>query len=680
MLIAGVAGVLVAASLAGWLAFNLGTLIELRREEIVARAERALGQPLRVGAVAASFWPLGIRLQDVGVGDGAATDAAPPVAADAALVKVRLWPLALGRIEAAGVALERLRLTVTRDEAGRWSLGSLGAPEPPAGASAGGSRPDRGRGLRLPAAWMLGAALSEIRDGTLEIRDRRGGGERRLVAQHVEVRAESVRLGGTARVRAGAVLFGGAHADTRLDVQLSRFGEAELERTPVVGRFEVRGLDLETIGLLLDRPGRYAGRVERVTLDLAGTLERFDATVAAERGGDPVRIGRRTVAMPPVSLHLRVRRDGERLLLDEARGSVGTLALAASGGGRLDPWQLDLLAQSEEGSEAVLPLGDPPARLSALTLRARVDSEGVRLESSHALVDGAPFDLSGRITRLDPLRLDGRFEGHVFGGVVRGEARPTAAEGVLDLELRASSLDLAALAARLAPDVAGRLEGTLDGSAALRLPVGDGTGAPTPAGGSGTLEIRAARLRGINLADLLLRQWHELPFAPQLVSEDDRSRYAELLAAPDTRVEQAHVPFTVEGGRLATEALSVRAGAYDVTGAGWIARDRELRFRGELRLSSRLSTMLRDDVHAARYLCDATGRVAIPFRVHGPLGRLSIEPDARRLRERGIQLLVERAGGRRGTVPPRSRDTAAPPGGEELADPIVERLHGMLQP
>ena len=91
------------------------------------RALRAVvGRPIEVGAIVPSWWPLGVRLHDVTIGEDAAFGTEPFLRAEGVVMGVRPWPLIHGRIEAAGVTLDRPRLSLVRDRSARWNVESLG--------------------------------------------------------------------------------------------------------------------------------------------------------------------------------------------------------------------------------------------------------------------------------------------------------------------------------------------------------------------------------------------------------------------------------------------------------------------------------------------------------------------------------------------------------------------------
>jgi hypothetical protein len=122
----------------------------------------------------------------------------------------------------------------------------------------------------------------------------------------------------------------------------------------------------------------------------------------------------------------------------------------------------------------------------------------------------------------------------------------------------------------------------------------------------------------------------------------------------------------------------VDAGAYEIVGAGSVAADRALRFRGDLILSPGLSATLRHDLRLAKYLQAGDGRVVLPFELRGALDAPRPEPDVKRLRARGLDALREAGllpgeqragGGRRKGIRPREE-----PAAEDLMERLLDRM------
>jgi hypothetical protein len=657
-------------------AFNLHVFVESHRDELVARGERTLGRQVRIGSVAPSWWPIGIRFNDVVVAEDPRFGTAPFVDAAAVRVAVRPGPLLLGRLEVATIVLDRPRITLVRDAAARWNLSSLGsAPGRERGTSGSKRQRARGREMRLPLVW-LGLAAIEIRDGSIELEDRSGPVSRRLSAAKVRLRSSELRLGGDARVRLDAAIFPtSVRPDAHLDAQLARLGLQDGAATPFTMHLALEDADLGTLATIAGRSERWAGGVAQIVADASGVLDHFDVDVTA-RADAAWRVGPH-LAVPRVpvrlSTHAQVTRDGVRL--ERASGAVGTLEWTAAGLVELRPWRLELAVQSVPETAVLVGGGARPWRLSdvALTL---VGDEALHLELARARLDDVRLEGGARLAALDPLHVDGRVRAAGFGGVVDASVDADSAASAR-VRVEASGLDVGALATRWSSDPPA-LTGRADLSAVASLPW-TAERLLNAVAGTGTVRLADGRVAAVNVVERVLNRMPAARLLPRVVSAATRARFPDVFDARDTVVRVATLPFTIADGVLASPRLAVDAASYAMEGEASVDTARTLRVRGDLILSPELSAALRGDVPALRYLARADGQLVFPFRIHGSLDDPMPEPDVKRLRQRGAEALS--AGG--AEYPARAFDRArrAPGSSQAPADaPVVERLDRMLRP
>jgi hypothetical protein len=290
-----------------------------------------------------------------------------------------------------------------------------------------------------------------------------------------------------------------------------------------------------------------------------------------------------------------------------------------------------------------------------------------------------PLEARGWVTGVDPLALDLRLDGRPFDGTFAADVA-LEASGAARAHVEAGAIDLAPAVKRLAPALAGRVEGRAGGAAALTMRVARGRVVPGSIAGNGSLTVARGRLRDVNLPDLVVEQIERIPLMPQLVSTRTRSRYAELFAGRDTVVESATVPFTLGHGRLTTADATLVNPAYQITGSGWIAAVDQLRVHGTVVLGASVSRTLRDDVPAVKYLVSEDGRVALPFVARGKSGRVWVEPDAKRLRTLGVTALLGAPAPDAERAPQDRRHRDRRREEEPLEDKVIERLERLLHP
>jgi uncharacterized protein involved in outer membrane biogenesis len=679
-ILVGAGTLLVAAVLGTFMALNLRAFVDAHRDELVARGERMLERPLAVGAVEPAWWPLGIRFRDVTIDEDPRFGATPFLEAAAVRIAVRLWPLARGRIELAGMMVDRPRVTLVRDQRRRWNVASLGtaaAPPAPAGERGGGRR----RGPRLPLEWVVGVPRIEMRDGRVELEDRGGAAPRRASAERVRLRAEDVRFGGAARLRLDAALFGERrHPDAHVDLRVARLGEQDARHASFTATAALADADLGAVAAWLGGGAGFAGRLATASAEVSGTLERLRVAFQARGGDGPLRLGRHLV-LPAVPRRLaaRVRYEDGVVTLDEASTDLAALALRARGALHLEPWGGSLEVWTADAGTLALAVAEPPLELGDLEAALSFAPGRARLDSSTLHLDGLPFTLAGEVRALDPLVLDGRFEGRAFDGSLAGSV-VLAPGGRLEVRGRVAAVDLGAAVARFAPEASGRVAGRADGTLALALELGAAVPRDTLAG-SGALTVAGGRLKRLNVAERILGSGR-VELLPRLVPARARARYPAIFDAHDTVLTAASLPFTIGGGRVAAERVRLEGEPYAITGAGWIDRKRQVRFDGDLVLSAALSAALREDVRAVRYLLDADERVTVPFRVRGTLGHARFEPDAKRLRARGLEILRQARDEPAEVRAPRDpkRRSPRPPDVEQAEEAVLDRLDRMLRP
>jgi hypothetical protein len=671
---------LVATVVVGLVAFallNLRALVGVHQDRLVAQVEEALGRKLTVATIAPSWWPLGVRLRDVTVGEDPALETGTPfLAADGLVMGVEAWPLVHGRVEVAGVTLERPRIQLIRARTGRWNVESLGESPPEASGSGGSKSKERRFSFRVPVEWVVGVALSQVHDGTVSIDDRRAAWSSPLVFRHVRIRAENVRFGATARVRVDAAVLAQDTPDMHLDFTASELGQHDLEHAPFTARLAVDEADLGEIGGRLGRADMLSGRLRSLTIDAeqVPTGEPMRLAVALETVDPKVRFGATSIGTAePVAV--RIAATGQRTMtIEELRVGIGGLTIRGHGDASIDPEHMRLDLESESGGTAAFSFDHTVVTVGALHGQVAFDSEGASLTPLAIQVDAIPLELRGWVTGIDPPALDLHLESRPFAGICAAELAIDAS-GAARARVEATAIDLASAVARFAPELTGAITGMANGAAVLTGRVTGGTLDKGSVGGNGTLTVTGGRLRNVNLPELVVDQIEQIPLMPTIVSDGTRARYAELFGIPDTIVESASVPFTIARGRFATERAVLVNPAYQITGDGWIDEARALRFHGTVLLGASVSRTLRDDVHAAKYLAEDDGRIAL-------LGAVRVEPDGKRLRMRGLQaLLGDPADGAAAPQPPAERKKKDRRHDDEnLEEKVIERLEKLLRP
>ena len=210
-----------------------------------------------------------------------------------------------------------------------------------------------------------------------------------------------------------------------------------------------------------------------------------------------------------------------------------------------------------------------------------------------------------------------------LGGTVEGSAHLTS-EGKgagLTAQLDARGLDLAALPApKGRPRPAGTLElhGTLAGPPEARTFASGATG-------QGRFVVADGRVEGAGFGRPVLDALQA--FLKPGVADRLRERYPDLFASDDLRFTQLSGSGRLADGRIRSDDLVLAAPSYEARGEGSLGLDGDLDATLQLVASPALTDDLLGQSKARPVLVDASGRLAIPLRARGPVGRPHVSPD-----------------------------------------------------
>jgi hypothetical protein len=548
------------------------------------------------------------------VGEDPAFGESPFLAADEAVIRVRAWALLRGRLETSGLLVRRPRVELVRDASGTWNVASLGAGPDERGDEGREGEPGERRSAAGPGVLLLGLVRGDIRDGTIVVRDLAGAHPREVTIARVRVRTDNVYAGGDARVRIEAAVRS-ERPNVRLDLRVPALGARDVRDTPFELDLEGDAIDLTPFGGVL-----RATEVTRLAVDARGTPENMNATLEAAWTRS-IKKRKPTVG----TFRARASREGERVKIEEVVGDTAGIAWTANG---------------------ALALGD----------------DGTRVDELHAVVDGVPVEITGRVGALAPPKLDLRFTGQPYGGSLEGSV-VAEGDGAAHLRGECGGVDLAAIGARIGTEDARRLAGRVGGNVDVR--VGE-----KPAHGSGELRVTEGRIGGVNLARLILGAFDAIPMMPSVFETSGSPE----LAGPDTNIERATIPFTIADHRVRSERVQLVGTAFEVVGDGWIDAERQLRFRGDLVLAPQVSKVLTSGLGVLRILSLDDARLSVPFRVRGRLGKAKIEPDLGRLGDRGLALFGRRA---KSADDDEHRDSRP---GRRIGEALLDSLEKLVEP
>jgi hypothetical protein len=264
--------------------------------------------------------------------------------------------------------------------------------------------------------------------------------------------------------------------------------------------------------------------------------------------------------------------------------------------------------RKEEGG-AQPPPAPPPEKEKGggWAVRARVSVDGGRAK-------GIDFtDFAGSV-RAAPGRYEFENAGmKAFDGSVSATGWARTGGGDPAFEARISLRDVSAdrVLSWRSPSLKGYVEGRGNLAADLSGSLGEGDALARTVAGKGRLALSGAKVRGFNLVGSATGA-AGLPPLPGLPAP----------SVPETALTDLSADFTVSGGRIRTENLSLRSGKASFAGAGSVGLDRTVDLAGLLRLPPGAAAK-----SAGKFLLTAGGFLELPLRVKGPLASPSVSVD-----------------------------------------------------
>ena len=423
-------------------------------------------------------------------------------------------------------------------------------------------------------------------------------------------------------------------------------------------------------------------------------VQALDVTVAGVGGADPIEFeisaaalaeepnvwGDGAVVLGDREIGLAARLDVRRVPIPA--GDAGWVASAES---RID---VDVL---EPGSSApalrgsvvvengeVATAADPGDRLRGVA--AKIDLPGTGFDASGSLdissgeVRAIEFErfttnfaVTGEVATFTDLTV--QLLGGSYGAE-GGYAFPGGETPSFELRQTLDALDVGALLASQSEEGESLMTGRLSGRLDLGGAGNDGDEWRQSLRGSGEVAVADGVLARVNLPDLLLESLTGVRGLTDLLSDDIREKYADLLEAKDTPFDDMSATLQIEGGRATTKDAVITARDYSLRGAGSIESSAEVDFTATFVASKALTEDFVHSVRETKYLTDDDGRIDIPARIVGQLPDVRIEPDpayVSRVLARGVVGTGLRLLGRDETPrpSPASGDGAGEEAGEE---------------
>jgi len=395
--------VLVVAALFGYAAFNLNSIISANRARILDRLSDAIGRPVSVSDIKASFgWGVSLDLSGLAVADDPAFSTQPLVSVPDIYCRIELLPLLAKHIRVVRFDIENPEVRVIRNPAGQLNVAMLGRKRnghklKPHGTPAPGAlqaSPMQG----APPALAIPSRLAEfsvnsfsISNGTILYQDQRWG-RNPVAIRKLDLEVQNIRL------------------DAPIDLQLALAAAGDRQNLKLTGQIgplvHEGGIDVLAIPLAFSGS---LGPITMTDLKSQGPLARLIPEKLSIDGpvSGTVKISG-TSGAPEFALNADL--GSNRVVYGDAFDKAVGVALAASARGSHSNGQFEI-------TDANLTLAD--LRLNATDLVIKDGRFGARLESNR-------FDLTelGKTVRvLREKNLSGQAEFHGRVAIVQNQPR-----------------------------------------------------------------------------------------------------------------------------------------------------------------------------------------------------------------------------------------------------------------
>ncbi|HYX22330.1 MAG TPA: AsmA-like C-terminal region-containing protein [Thermoanaerobaculia bacterium] len=704
--VAVVAAAFAALVLLALLALPYVVSLDAVRARVVAAAESSLHRKVEIGAMRLQVLSgLGAGVERLVVHDRRDPSGPPLLTADRASIKVAFWPLLSRRVEVRRLELRGVTVTVERGPDGKLSVSdfvSAGQRESaPASQTAAAallvSRIDLESGRAVFVDHRAGRADTlSIDDLTAHLRDigARAPARFDVAARFLADKGRNVTLQGTL----GPPPSAGPVGEAPLDARFSAKGVALGRLAPWVAAF--REDDPGTLSMDATAQGKLLGALAiagKLALDpvvapgtrmpaadgtIALTLDWMKGTLAIDRSlfdvaELPIQIeGRIDRFHETPEIDLRVGTPGD-VPLDHVTGLPGIAGRFPEGVKLAGNVRFDARIQGPAPDLAVS--GTADAALFRVTRDAQplLDAPGVHatVESKGAApLSGRVSAAGGRLRELpfENLRADWTWD----KGVLTLASSAGVSGGTLDAHLR-SDFGKPGAESRVAFELHGIqaqplvestttvrnvLSGTLNGNFSL-VSRGLGWDAISKTGrGDGHLAVTDAEMRTVQLMPAVSRALGAVGRVAGFDVPESLER---------THFTKLETSLKLADGRLATPDVTMSGPDVSGSAQGSVGLDRTISYEGRVVLGA---SVLKSLGKAGRYLADASGTLAVPFRATGPVSSPSVSVDESLVLELGRRILTREAADRVGGAAGKALGDALGGGKASGAIDVLQQL------
>jgi AsmA protein len=555
-------------------ALNLNRFLNQNRELIAKQAQRAIGREVRFGEVGVSFaGGLGVRVEDLHVGDDPAFSKEDFVTAEAVDVGVKILPALFGRIELGRVVLRSPSITVIQTSQG-LSIDSLG-----------GAKQEPAQEKSPPPALLV--SLVDVRDGTLRFVDQTAKPPAELRVAQLDFSASDVSLTDPVRFELSAALLGAEKPNLSASGTLGPL-QSDSPRADLVLRVDPLVVDealrLRQVAKALPPELSASGPV-RLEVEAEGTLAKLRFEAALDARGAAVKYGESfdKARGVPLDLSLRGEKTGNDLVLETLEARIDETQLRGRATVKnLDDPVVDFALNSEAVQLASFGAGDPkaspPDAVRDLELEGNLSlpragpKAKATLRSAKGTLSGAPYQnlaidlrLANQRVDIEKLSLDA-FEGalSVSGFYdMKNAQRPS-----FDLSTQLADMRVEKIVESQAPGAARSITGKLAAKLDLR-----GAGAAWEQikrglTGDGNLRIAEGVIRDFNPAGPSMRAIMALPTFSSTALRRVLDDHPQVFGVGDTPFEIMEGKLEIRDGWVHARDFVLAARDYSLSGNG----------------------------------------------------------------------------------------------------------------
>ncbi len=585
-------------------AANANSLIAKYKPDIEAQASKALGTKVTLGKLETSVFPgVKVRIGELILGDKAKEEG---FTLRDLIVSVKLLPLLSGALEVQRLSIEKPTVVFIKDSSGisiaglpRKSSDTSGTPPPPPTASSSAATPPT-----LPASLSFKLDEFELSDATVTLNDK-------VAKKEYTVSNLTVLTSVNFQDNLAAL--------PSFLVKASLLGKAPLS---------VKG---ENITFSLKEGVLNAPLIE---IDLLGNKIGVAATANTITGNAKAQLASKGINLQSFDPLFDVAPDLRQLalkgdILFDISAEIGKL-LNASG----------TVTLAKIGATAAgIPVSDLDGtiRVSASSSEMSAASKDISLS-----LNGSPVTVAfNSVLEGTSNAVLKELTIKAFNGeIVANASADLGSSQRFSSEAHILELDIGAALSAVKPALSGMVTGTLE-SLSVRTEGTLGAALIPSLSGQGSVAVKKCTLRGVNLANEVLKGVTKLPFLAGSLRSIVPPSLEGTLNAENTAIESLTSTFTLGGGGLTTPDLKMLSTIFSLEAKGRVGMDSSLDLNSAIAFSKEFSAALAERNNNISKMYDEQERLTIPLVIKGTPPKVLILPDVERLVELAAKQAVK---------------------------------------